>query len=196
MAAASQLACGRADRHANEANQPAADARSASRGDAAADDLRVNLTGCMERGAIPGSFVLTHVSTAANGSVGTEGTTGTSGSTASGGHSAAVAGATGDTYTVMSGDRSDLGKYVGKRVTVTGRFAPPSNQSAAGMTGSSGTTAGSDASGDAHARVPSGAAARDGDSTAARSGPGTLPTRLLTTSEVREVAGSCTPGSR
>ena len=206
VAAAAQIACGTSDRQRGGAADRTADQRDAS--SAAPEDMRVNLTGCVERGTIPGSFVLTHVSTAGNIPGGTEGTTGTSGSVSGGNNSAATsgAGAAGDTYTVTSGDGTDLGQYVGKRVTVTGRFAAPPNGSGtaagtSGTTASPGTTAGPDAGAGApgsRASAPgttgSGASARDADSTAATRGPAAMPTRQLTANDVRQVAGSCTPG--
>ncbi len=205
LAATAPIACGTSDRQRGGAADRTADKRDASSAGYAPDDMRVNLTGCIERGTIPGPFVLTHVSTAGNVPGRTEGATGTSGS-AGGNNSAATSGsgAAGDTYTVTSGDGTDLGHYVGKRVTVTGRFAAPPNQSGAGMNGttaSPGTTAGPDApAGTPGSRastpgtIGSGASARDADATAATRGPGTIPARQLTANDVREVAGSCTPG--
>ena len=65
VAAAAQLACGTSDRQGGAADRPPG-GRDASAAGSAAEDRRVNLTGCLERGAIPGSFVLTRVSTKGN----------------------------------------------------------------------------------------------------------------------------------
>jgi hypothetical protein len=203
LAAAAQLACGASDRQRGGAAERTPDQRDASAAGYAPEDMRVNLTGCLERGTIPGSFVLTHVETVGNEAGRAAGATGTSGN-----NSAATSSgnAAGDAYTVASGKGEDLGQYVGKRVTVTGRFAAPPNQSASGIdtsgtTASPGQTAGPDgAAGSPGSRAStpgttgSGAAARDSDSTAATAGPGVVPTRQITANDIRQVAASCTPG--
>jgi hypothetical protein len=207
FAAAAQLACGTSDRQRGGAADRTPDQRDASAAGYAPEDMRVNLTGCLERGVIPGSFVLTHVSTAGNNAGRTGGTTGTSGSSSGNNGAATSAGnAGGDTYTVASGNGEDLGQYIGKRVTVAGRFAAPPNQSGSGVatseaTASPGQTAGpATAAGSPGSRastpgtIGSGAAARDADSTAATAGPGVIPTRQITATAVRQVAASCTAG--
>jgi hypothetical protein len=206
LAAAAQLACGTSDRQGGGAADRTPGGRDASAAGSAAEDRRVNLTGCLERGAIPGSFVLTRVSTKGNDAGHPQDATGTSGSAGDTNRAATSSGAaTGDTYTVTSGNGDDLGQYVGKRVSVTGRFAAPPDQSGSGTatsgtTASAGTTAAPETGPGApgsRASTPgttgSGAAARDSDSTAATAGPSVVPTRQLTVNDVRQVAASCTP---
>jgi hypothetical protein len=186
--AAVQLACGGTS---PESRSPEGDAGSSPGGDAI-QSADVSVTGCMERGAIPGSFVLTHASTESQG--GSEGTSGTAAGGA--GHAA------GESYTVMAGDGSDLGRFVGKRVAVTGRFAVVGDQSGRG-TGATGTTGATGA--DAPPGTPgvpgsrasspgvtgSGASAAAADSAAATAGPAAVPSRQMTAIGVREIEGSC-----
>jgi hypothetical protein len=178
--AAVQLACGRTS---SESKATDADAGSIPGGDAV-QSADVDVTGCVERGAIPGSFVLTHASPESGG--------GASGSAGAGSDA---------TYTVMAGDGSDLGRFVGKRVAVKGRFAVVGDPSGRG-TGPTGTS-GADAPpgtpgvpgsrGSSPGTTGSGASAATGDSAAATAGPAAVPTRQMTAVRVREIADTCAP---
>jgi hypothetical protein len=190
VAVAAQVACGTSDRQAETEDQsPAAAAADAVNPTA---EVRVNLTGCMERGTIPGSFVLTHASTEGTGQ--TEGATGTAGTEGA----TAATGTVTTTYTVRSEDGTDLGKYVGKRVALSGRFATVGDQSG---TGTSGTAASPGVApgvpgvpgsrGSTPGTVGSGADASGSDSTAATAGPNVVPTRQVAARDVREVSGTC-----
>ena len=90
----------------------------------------MHLTGCVERGVIPGTFMLTQVHMADTGAA-AEGTEpgrppGTSGATSGRPMTAErpdAHAAPADRYTLRSLERgSDLGKFVGKRVAITGRL--------------------------------------------------------------------------
>jgi hypothetical protein len=190
VAVAAQVACGTSDRQAQgEGQAPAAAATGAVDPTA---EMRVNLTGCMERGTIPGSFVLTHASTEGNGQTeGATGTTGTEGATAE-------TGTVTRTYTVRSEDGTDLGKYVGKRVALSGRFATVGDQSGTGMSGTVATPGVAPgvpgvpgSRGSTPGTVGSGADASGADSTAATVGPSFVPTRQVAARDVREVSGTC-----
>jgi hypothetical protein len=194
LAASAQLACGTG----RESTEGTADR--ASR----ADDAPVRLSGCVERGAIPGSFVLTHATTAVPEPGQAQGPGGWTPATGPA--------APGESYTVMTGDGTDLGAYVGKRVVVSGHFAVAGDQSgrapepvgtvgsgapphdAAGSAGAPPGTPGVPGSrGSAPGSIGSGASAASGDSTAATEGPSAAPSRQLTARSVRELADTCAP---
>jgi hypothetical protein len=109
---------------------------------------QVQLTGCVERGVIPGSYTLTAVRTDGQG-LGLGETRGTTGATTEGSESAwgdtdvhpqgGAPYATSDSYTLRAVDGTNLGDLVGQRVRVEGRFE--TNQAYDdGMTGTSGAS--------------------------------------------------------
>jgi hypothetical protein len=115
LALAAQLACGRSERNqTSRAGEPAGHAA------ASTGAQRVTFAGCLDYGAIPGTFVL-RVTGAEPGATGTGGST--SGSDAA--EQAAV-------YSIVSADGRALDEYVGRPVRVSGHFRSNSGTGAGG----------------------------------------------------------------
>jgi hypothetical protein len=152
--AVAQLACHNGERASSSATT------NQSPGQATA---RVTLGGCLDRGVIPGTFVLRTDQAA----------TGTSGGPEPGGGAG-----TATEYTIRSLEGRSLDDYVGKRVRLSGHFEP-AHASAPGSE-PHGTTGTYD-----HARVPVPAP----DMRAAR-GEATGPARQVNADEIR-IEGSC-----
>ena len=110
-----QLACGRAEdaRYGMaDTDQPGMFER---------DDRRIQVTGCVERGVIPSSFMLTSATVAGTGTEGAVGTTGIAGEReAVEPAEPAMDGAESDVFTLRALDGRNLGQYVGQRVSVEG----------------------------------------------------------------------------
>jgi hypothetical protein len=154
----------------------------------------MHITGCIERGVIAGSFVLTQVEVA--------GTKAGAGSTVPGespgtrGHAddRAMAGERADahavparTYTLRSLERgSDLGQYIGKRVAVTGRLTADRDQTGLGTRGTTGGEASSTPNDTTRSDRPGGTSAAGAAAAAAN-------VRQLDADSIRAVAGTCTP---
>ena len=162
-------------------------------GNAAHPTMR--LTGCIERGVIPGSFMLTQVDVA--GTDGTAATTIPGGSPGTSGQAddRALAGnrtdtdmATAQTYTLRSLEHgTDLGQFLGKRVTVTGRLTADRDQTGLGTRGTTGAEQ-SGTPGDDKLRSE-----RPGGTAAAGAAPAAANVRQLDAHSIRAVAGTCTP---
>lgn len=188
MAALLQVGCGRD-------NQASASAGSAPPSTPASTQ-RVELTGCLSRGTIPGSFVLD-----TTGSDNGSSAVGTSGS-GSDRHTADATG-NGARYTIFSLEGRNLDAYVGKRVSVAGRFAAATDRNAGGPDASRGSTgnAGGPGVGD-NGQMPvpvpqhgdSGATAASGAASAQRDMSG-IPVRQVNADNVRVVQDSCGAGA-
>ena len=153
----------------------------------------MQVTGCIERGVIGGSFVLTQVDGSGSGApVGTgpnevpeaeqicRNAPGVAGNGDA--HNTPAA-----TYTLRSLDRgSDLGKFVGNRVAVAGRLTADRDQTGLGTRGTSGE--------DAQA-ADKDMARSDGPGGTAAAGPvaANANVRQLDADDIRPVAGTCTP---
>jgi hypothetical protein len=196
ICALSAVACDRGE--ADAGARPQANASQAERPtDAAprADAARptMHLTGCIERGVIPGSFMLTRVDVAGTDGAastipgGSPGTSGQADDRALAGNRTDADITTTPTYTLRSLERgTDLGKYIGKRVTVTGRLTADRDQTGLGTRGTtSGEQAG--AAGDDKLRSE-----RPDATAAARATPAAAKVRQLDAESIRVVAGTCT----
>ena len=156
----------------------------------------VHLTGCVERGVIPGSFMLTQVrlvgTDAAAG--GTEparppGTSGTSNGRATTGGRPDAHAVLADRYTLRSLERgTDLGELVGKRVAITGRLTADRDQTGLGRRG--GTAEGQTGTDDTRTRSDRPGGTSAGGETAAAAN-----IRQLDAETIRTVAGTCTPAT-
>jgi hypothetical protein len=153
----------------------------------------LQLTGCVERGVIPGSFMLTQVRMADTAAQGTEpgrppGTSGTSNDRPMTGERPDGHAVPADRCTLRSLERgTDLGEFVGKRVAITGRLTADRDQTGLGARG----TADGQASGDdtpTRSDRPGGTSA--GGATAA-----TANIRQLDAETIRTVAGTCSPAT-
>jgi hypothetical protein len=175
--------------HASQAERPT---DAAPRADAAHPTM--HLTGCIERGVIPGSFMLTQVDVAGTDRAastipgGSPGTSGQADDRKLAGNRTDADITTTPTYTLRSLERgTDLGKYIGKRVTVTGRLTADRDQTGLGTRGTtSGEQAG--AAGDDKLRSE-----RPGATAAAGATPAAANVRQLDAESIRVVAGTCTP---
>jgi hypothetical protein len=171
------VACGAGERIADAHTQASAPqaGRSAHepRNDNAAHPA-MNVTGCIERGVIPGSFMLTHVTVA--------------GTDAGAGKRADAHTAPAQTYTLRSLERgTDLGSFVGKRVVVVGRLTADRDQTGLGTRGTTGDDANRPAGKD---KVRSD---RPGGTQAAGPTAEAANVRQLDADSIRAVAGTCTP---
>jgi hypothetical protein len=154
----------------------------------------MHLTGCIERGVIPGSFMLTQVDVAGTDGAastipgGSPGTSGQADDRALAGNRTDADITTTPTYTLRSLERgTDLGKYIGKRVTVTGRLTADRDQTGLGTRGTtSGEQAG--AAGDDKLRSE-----RPGATATVGAAPAAANVRQLDAETIRVVAGTCTP---
>jgi hypothetical protein len=196
ICALSAVACDRGE--ADAGARPQANASRAERPTDTApmsDGARptMHLTGCIERGVIPGSFMLTQVDVAGTDGAastipgGSPGTSGQADDRALAGNRTDADITTTPTYTLRSLERgTDLGKYIGKRVTVTGRLTADRDQTGLGTRGTtSGEQAG--AAGDDKLRSE-----RPGATAAAGATPAAAKVRQLDAESIRVVAGTCT----
>jgi hypothetical protein len=156
----------------------------------------MHLTGCIERGVIPGSFMLTQVDVAGTDGAastipgGSPGTSGQADDRVLAGNRTDADIATTPTYTLRSLERgTDLGKYIGKRVAVTGRLTADRDQTGLGTRG----TTGSEPSGAADDTLRS---ERPGGTAAAGAMPAPAQVRQLDAQSIRTVAGTCTPAQQ
>jgi hypothetical protein len=197
MCALTTVACNRGERTADAHTQASASQaeRPANppRDDNAAHPT-MHVTGCIERGTIAGSFVLTQVDVAGTdagaGSTipgGSRGTSGQADDRAMAGERADAHAVPARTYTLRSLERgSDLGQYVGKRVAVTGRLTADRDQTGLGTRGTTG--------GEASApRDETTRSDRPGGTSAAGAAASTANVRQLDADSIRSVAGTCTP---
>jgi hypothetical protein len=154
----------------------------------------MHLTGCVERGVIPGSFMLTQVRVAGTDGVagGTEtgrppGTSGTSDGRSMAGERPDAHAVPADRYTLRSLERgTDLGEFVGKRVAITGRLTADRDQTGLGARGTDGQVSGDDTP--TRSDRPGGTSA--GGATAAAAN-----IRQLDAETIRSVAGTCSPAT-
>jgi hypothetical protein len=151
----------------------------------------MHLTGCVERGVIPGSFMLTQVRTAATDAGtgnpvpgGSPGTSGQSDDRATAGGRSDAHAVPADRYTLRSLARgTDLGKFVGKRVAITGRLTAGSDQTALDARGTA-TPEGTPTRNDR----PGGTSAEGAEVPAAN-------VRQLDADSIRTVADTCAPAT-
>jgi hypothetical protein len=197
--ALSAVGCGRGEGQADAHHQAsAAQAGRDAHGERAADTAHptMRVTGCIERGVIPGSFMLTQVDVAGTDGAastipgGSPGTSGQADDRALAGNRTDADIATTPTYTLRSLERgTDLGKYIGKRVAVTGRLTADRDQTGLGTRG----TTGSEPSGAADDKLRS---ERPGGTAAAGAMPAPAQVRQLDAQSIRTVAGTCTPAQQ
>jgi hypothetical protein len=156
----------------------------------------MHLTGCVERGVIPGSFMLTQVrimgtdaAARATESVRPPGTSGTSNGRTTTGGGPDAHDVPADRYTLRSLERgTDLGEFVGKRVAITGRLTADRDQTGLGTRG--GTADGQKGADDTHTRSDRPGGTSAGGDTAAIAN-----IRQLDAATIRTVAGTCTPAT-
>lgn len=189
---------GEATANAHEQSNPPQAGRPAGAAPTAdAAHQTLHLIGCIERGVIPGSFMLTQVDVAGTDGAaastipgGSPGTSGQADDRAMAGNRTDADISTTQTYTLRSLERgTDLGKYIGKRVAVTGRLTADRNQTGLGTRG----TTGSEPSGAADDKLRS---ERPGATAAAGATPATVQVRQLDAQSIRTVAGTCTPAQQ
>jgi hypothetical protein len=155
----------------------------------------LHLTGCVERGVIPGSFMLTQVNIAGTdapargtGPGRPPGTSGTSNDRPMAGERPDAHAVPADRYTLRSLERgTDLGEFVGKRVAITGRLTADRDQTGLGKRGTAGARASADDTATRSDR-PGGTSA--GGATAAAAN-----IRQLDAETIRSVAGTCSPAT-
>jgi hypothetical protein len=131
---ASATACGTSSRSEREGRSNAEDRRTPDAQGRPANNMHVNLTGCVQR-ASDGRYVLANVNSAgaetdqSRRAAGARDTVGTTGAFAAG-----------DQYVLADMGKSDLSRYVGHRVRISGRFgsAPLPSGTGQGAVGTSG----------------------------------------------------------
>jgi hypothetical protein len=157
----------------------------------------MHVTGCIERGVIPGSFMLTQVDVAGTDAAagtttpgGSPGTSGQADDRAMAGERVDAHAAPAQTYTLRSLERgTDLDKYIGKRVAVTGRLTADRDQRGLGTRGTTGDAKNKAAGGTTSSDRPGATPAAATNAAAAAN------IRQLDADSIRTIAGTCTPAS-